>query len=237
MPTGGSGSGDGARRRGGGDQLIPRPQRWRPGPPAPWAPERLAPSVADIVGRIAGRMGSMAARWPADRAPATGSPSAVLVALAEGAAGAEVLLTRRSWELRHHGGEVSFPGGRIEDGESPAEAAVREAFEEVGLDPSLVTVHGELDHLATFASASIVPVVASLGSRPDLHPATGEVDRVLWVPLVELARADTFREEWWDRGESEWQVFFFELDDETIWGATARVLHQLLHVAAGDPPA
>ena len=66
-----------------------------------------------------------------------------------------------------------------------------------------------------------------------LHGRTSEVDRVLWVPLHDLTRPGTFREEWWHTPIGERPIYFFELDDETVWGATARVLHQLLRVAHG----
>jgi 8-oxo-dGTP pyrophosphatase MutT (NUDIX family) len=140
--------------------------------------------------------------------------------------------------MRNHRGEMSFPGGRMEAGESPAQAALREAWEEVSLDPALVTVHGELDHLATVVSKSyIVPVVASVAMRPALQPHPSEVDRILWVGLDDLMQPGTFREEWWHLGGDERPLYFFELDDETVWGATARIVHQLLRLAHGmDEP-
>jgi hypothetical protein len=66
-----------------------------------------------------------------------------------------------------------------------------------------------------------------------LHPAPDEVERILWVPLAELARPDTYREEWWGTPPLDRPLYFFELDDETIWGATGRMLHQLLRFAHG----
>ena len=80
--------------------------------------------------------------------------SAVLIALYAGEHGAEVLLTRRSMLLRNHKGEISFPGGRMDPGETPIDTALREAHEEVDLDPSLPTVVGELAHLNTVVSRS-----------------------------------------------------------------------------------
>jgi 8-oxo-dGTP pyrophosphatase MutT (NUDIX family) len=156
----------------------------------------------------------------------------VLIALFEGDHGAEVVLTRRAWHLRSHKGEVCFPGGRQDEGETAIETALREAHEEVLLDPADVLVIGELDHMATLASLShIVPVVGYLTSRPTLSAGTSEVDRIFTVPLVELLRPDTFREELWTRDERVFPVTFFELDDETIWGATARLLRDLLLLA------
>jgi mutator protein MutT len=161
-------------------------------------------------------------------------PSAVLVLLADdGAGNAGVLLTRRSTALRSHAGEISFPGGRIEPGETEVAAALREANEEVGLDPATVEVIGELDHLATVVSRSyIVPVVARAAVQLALTPHSSEVERVMWVPLAELARADTYRAERWGTRV----LYFFELDDETVWGATARILVDLLWRLGGVQP-
>jgi peroxisomal coenzyme A diphosphatase NUDT7 len=155
--------------------------------------------------------------------------SAVLVALADGPMGAEVLLTKRSMALRNHRGQVSFPGGRMDPGETPRQTALREAHEEVGLDPALVTFHGELDHLDTIVSRSyIVPLVASLTERVGLAPASVEVDRVMWVPMAELMRAGSYHAERWGEPPTDRVVHFFELDDETVWGATATILVDLL---------
>lgn len=159
-------------------------------------------------------------------------PSAVLIALYDGPHGAEVVLTKRSKRLSNHRGEISFPGGRMDENESPVETALREAHEEVGLDPDLVTVCGELGHLNTLVSRSyIVPVVARLEGRPTLRPSPAEVDRVLFVPLADLVRADTHREERWGKPPDDFPIHFFELDDETVWGATGRMLYQLLCLA------
>ena len=222
-----------SRWRGGGAQRIPRPQGWGYGDVAPWAGRVQALSVAEVVVAVA-RRGNIDRRAPDD----THRESAVLVALVDGPEGAEVLLTRRSQSLTSHRGEISFPGGRVDPGETFEAAALREAHEEVALDPAVARVRGRLDPISTMVSRSyIVPVVATLEARPALHPAVGEVDRIMWVPLAELTRADTFREEVWQVDGGSRSILFFELDDETIWGATARVLHQLLRVALGiDSP-
>ena len=156
-------------------------------------------------------------------------PSAVLIALADGDRGPEVLLTRRSMELRHHKGEISFPGGRMDPGETPLEAALREAHEEVGLEPDTVAPRGELVHLSTIVSRSyIVPIVATVREPVELAPASPEVDRVMWVPIATLADPDRYRSERWGRPPTDRLIHFFELDDETVWGATAHLLTALL---------
>ena len=167
-------------------------------------------------------------------------PSAVLVALRDGPHGAEVLLTRRSMHLRNHKGEISFPGGRLDEGETYEEAALREAWEEVAMPATSVEVVGRLLPLSTVVSLSyIVPVVGVMRDDPPLHPATSEVDRLFWEPLADLLVDGTYREERWGTPPLDRPIYFFELDDETVWGATARMLHQLLRVAhriAGPEP-
>jgi len=213
-----------ARRRGGA-QIIPRPPTWAPGDVPPPARHPLHVTVDDIERALAtaspGR--PIAPTFPDAR------PSAVLVALADGEQGAEVLLTRRSRALRNHKGEISFPGGRMDPGETPVETALREANEEVGLDPALVTVFAELNHLSTVVSRShIVPVVGRLPSVIPLGPASVEVERVMWLPLAELVRPDTCPSERWGASPTDRLLHFFELEDETVWGATAFMLVDLL---------
>lgn len=163
-------------------------------------------------------------------------PSAVLIALAEGASGAEVLLTKRAMHLNHHRGEISFPGGRMEPGEHPLDAALREAREEVGLDPRLVDPVGELEHLNTVVSRSyIVPLVAALEAPVDLAPTSTEVDRVMWVPVADLVRPGVHHAERWGRPPTDRIIHFFELADETVWGATAHLLVELIGRAVSRP--
>ncbi len=212
-------------RRRGGAQYIPRPATWCLGEIAAPAAHPLHRSVAEVVAAVAGSPGGqpLAPAFPGARL------SAVLVALADGDDGAEVLLTRRSMDLRHHRGEISFPGGRVDPGETPVEAATREAHEEVGLDPAAVSIVGEMDHLNTAVSRSyIVPVVARVVEPLPLRPTSPEVERVFWLPLAELVRPDTYRAERWGVPPTDRMIHFFELDDETIWGATATMLVDLL---------
>jgi 8-oxo-dGTP pyrophosphatase MutT (NUDIX family) len=224
-------------RRPGGRQIIPRPDDWSPGAPAAWPVDQPAPSVGTVVDRV--RDWSTRRHATVSEGPAFDNPrlSAVLAVVADGPSGPEVLLTRRSWELSSHRGEVSFPGGRLDDGETYAQAALREANEEVGLDAAHVRVIGRLSPLSTWVSRSfIVPVVAvadddvASAMRSGLSAMTMEVERVMWVPLSELMRSDTYHQELWQRGGDTLSINFFHLDDETIWGATARMLVELLRV-------
>lgn len=217
--------------RPGGQQTIPRPPVWEAvdAPLAVSAPLRITTDA--IVHALRDRD---VERIEVDFSGVR--PSAVLVVLADDEHGdAGVLLTRRSTKLRNHSGEMSFPGGRLDGNETAIEAALREAHEEVGLDPSVVEIVGELNHLATVVSKShIVPIVGRIASQLDLPPASSEVERVMWVPLAEFVRADTYRAERWTVPWGERVLYFFELDDETVWGATAFVLRDLFS-RLGDP--
>ena len=164
---------------------------------------------------------------------------AVLVALFEEDGQARVLLTRRAGHLRRNQGEVAFPGGRIEEGESPVEAALREASEEVSLDPSSVEVRADLSALSTISRPSAIqPVVGFLADRPAVRPNPDEVSEVFDVALSELSDPGVFREEMWTLPDgSEHPVFFFDVCDPPVWGATARVLKELLDVIGGPSAA
>jgi 8-oxo-dGTP pyrophosphatase MutT (NUDIX family) len=141
-----------------------------------------------------------------------------------------LVLTRRSSKLRSHAHQVSFPGGRIDPGERPLQAALREAQEEVGLDPASVRILGELSQLCTVANpAPITPFVAAIPGRPMLIPNPAEVERAFTVPLVELIEPEVYHEEVWAFPDgSERSMHFFELIGDTVWGATARMLRELL---------
>ena len=167
----------------------------------------------------------------------TRSASAVLAPIYEHDGEVWVVLTRRSWHLRAHRGEVSFPGGRQDPDETLWETALREAWEEVDLDRSSVERIGELDHLSTVTSRSfIVPYVGVRPGRPELTPNEHEVDAILHVPLSELLDPAVYRQERWGFGGVDRRIHFFELVGDTLWGATASIMVDFLNriTAEGD---
>ena len=221
----------------GGPQLIPRPASFRRGPGALWSrPGAVVPDhilVADVREALArrGPTPELPREVPGITLPGTSKrPAAVLCALFDEDGQCHVILTRRSSRLRSHTHQVSFPGGRIDRGETAVEAALREAHEEVGLDPATVDVFGQLSSLSTFANpAPITPFVAELRGRPSLRPNPAEVERAFSVPLIELTHPDVYSEELWKFPDgSEQPMSFFELVGDTVWGATARMLRELL---------
>ncbi|MBK5223108.1 MAG: CoA pyrophosphatase [Acidimicrobiia bacterium] len=213
----------------GGPQVIPRPSDWSEGAPAPWAhlPDSARhPSLAAIRATVVGTGTDLV--LPGN--PAHERSSAVLAAIYEDRGEPQILLTRRSWDLRTHRGEVSFPGGRVEPFDADMRAAaLREAHEEVGLAPELVEIVGRLDPLATMSSGSlIVPFIGVLPHRPLLRPDPREVAEIRDVPIAELLADGVYREEIWRREGTERAIWFFELEGDTVWGATASMLRQLL---------
>jgi 8-oxo-dGTP pyrophosphatase MutT (NUDIX family) len=220
----------------GGRQQIPRPSSVRPGPPAPWAElseQARRPSLDEVRRALA--VAPPPLLTDREHQPEQASPaSAVLAALYELEGEAVVVLTRRAQNMRSHRGEVSFPGGRQDPGEDLWTTALREAKEEVDLDPATVTHLAELDHLRTVTSQSfIVPYVATLPGPPELVAAPHEVELVLRVPLRELLSDGVYRQERWGIPPQDRPIHFFDLVGDTIWGATAAMLHNLLALVTG----
>jgi 8-oxo-dGTP pyrophosphatase MutT (NUDIX family) len=226
----------------GGPQIIPRPALVRAGPAAPWnRPDRPPPGPISLsavragLQRRRGGEGLEVEVWPAEvptsEVPA-GRPAAVLCALFDEAGEAQVVLTRRSSRLRSHTGQVSFPGGRLDAGETAEACALREAREEVGLDPSTVEVLARLSTVRIMANpAPVLPFVGALPGRPSLRPNPAEVERAFTVTLSELSDPEVYREEIWIYPDgTERSMYFFELIGDTVWGATARMLFELLDV-------
>jgi len=237
-------------------QVIPRPPTWRPGAPAPWAgvprSHRTGIGLERVLDALTtlGQRGAVPVGIGTDRvlgptilvnetnAPAVREVNAgVLAVLFEEEGESRLILTRRSSSMRTHRGEVSFPGGRLDDGEDPADAALREANEEIGLDAARVTTVGWIHPVLTMVSASLImPVLATVPARPHLVPNPHEVERVFDVSLHELADPAVFHEERWSipgrtilgSDDDSFPVWFFEVAGEMIWGATARMIHELL---------
>lgn len=216
----------------GGRQRIPRPPSARPGDPAPWA--GLAPAqrrfdLADV--RAAAATLPPPAHPPA---PAVARPAAVLVPIFETDGEARIILTKRPETMPSHRGEIAFPGGKLESERDASlqAAALREAQEEIGLDPATVEIVAELDRLTTVASRFVLtPFVGLLPGVPVLTPDRTEVVRAFDVPISELLDEGVYREERWDIPENlgaspgrDRAIHFYDLEGETVWGATARIL-------------
>jgi len=155
-------------------------------------------------------------------------PAAVLIALVSRRTGTHVVLTRRTDGLRHHGGQVSFPGGRIEPADRDAvAAAVRETGEELGVATTHITPLGFLDPLATITGFRVMPVVALLADHYVARPDPGEVADVFEVPLAFLLDPDNLDAPTIEVRGRPRHVLEYRYPTQRIWGATASMLLNL----------
>jgi 8-oxo-dGTP pyrophosphatase MutT (NUDIX family) len=154
--------------------------------------------------------------------------AAVLIPIVDGSA-PSLILTVRTETLPSHKGQISFPGGSIDPNDkSPIDAALREAHEELGIEPSKVEILGRLDTVPTFVSGYVIhPVVGWVRSRPTLMPNPAEVARVLEIPIDDLVE-DIRAAPGFSHGGRTFPTEAWIWHDNIIWGATARVLRLLL---------
>jgi 8-oxo-dGTP pyrophosphatase MutT (NUDIX family) len=169
--------------------------------------------------------------WKPGFAPDQARPAAALLLLFPVEGRDVILLTKRSPHLPAHAGQVSLPGGAVDPGESIEDAALREAEEEVGLARSAVGLVGRLTPLHIPVSGFVLhPVVGVAAARPPMRPEPGEVDRIIEAPVAHVL--DPARHHRVQRaiGAYEFEMPYFDLDGEQVWGATAMVLAEFAAV-------
>ena len=155
-------------------------------------------------------------------------PAAVLIPIIAGPDGATVLMTRRSDSLASHTGQIAFPGGRLDPGETAVEAALREAFEEVALDPARVEVLGVGDAYETGTGFLVTPVVGWLTAMPSTTPSPDEVAEVFEIPWDFLMDATNHSRDSYDReGQPRRWYWAMTHGQRYIWGVTAGIVRAL----------
>jgi len=174
--------------------------------------------------------------WDPGQVPADARPAAALALLYPRDGEPVLLLTVRGAGLPRHRSQVSLPGGAIEGAETPEEAALREACEEVGLDSRVVVVRGRLTPLHIPVSGYVLtPVVATTDAAPVLRPCAREVERLIEAPLAQLTGDHLLRVVRRERDGQTYEVPLFELGEDELWGATAMIVAELLSIL-GAPP-
>jgi 8-oxo-dGTP pyrophosphatase MutT (NUDIX family) len=160
-------------------------------------------------------------------------PAAVLLPVWLRPEGAVLVLTKRASHLKHHPGQIAFPGGKVDATDaSPEAAALREAREEIGLDPSRVRIIGTLPVHETVTGFAMTPFVGLMRGAFDPIPEAGEVEEVFTVPLAHVLAPDRFQIQG-RRWMGEWRRFYtVPWGPYYIWGATARILRGLAERAA-----
>lgn len=183
--------------------------------PGAAAQERLAPRPRRL--------------WIPGHVPESARSAAGLALLYPREEQAVLVLTVRGQALAQHGGQVALPGGAVEEGESIEEAALREAREEVGLEPGLVTVRGRLTPLHIPVSGfGLVPVVGTAEEPPALRPCEREVSRIVAAPIDALLDPRTLEVRRREIAGAVVEVPGFEIGGATLWGATAMIVSELL---------
>ncbi|MCZ6621720.1 MAG: CoA pyrophosphatase [Deltaproteobacteria bacterium] len=160
-------------------------------------------------------------------------PAAVLVPIQERSDGDYLVLTQRAEMLNSHSGQVAFPGGKIDlQDRGPLEAALRESQEEIGIDPSHVRILGQLDQVTAASNFLVTPFVGLIPSPYEFSLNQNETTAVFSVPVSVLMDprslwVDTTRYPGWD------PIYHFQYQEWDIWGATARIVKQLLELVYG----
>lgn len=162
-----------------------------------------------------------------------GKPAAVLIPIIEREQALTVLFTQRAKHLKHHPGQVSFPGGKQEASDRDLQhTALRETEEEIGISANLIDVIGSLPKFRTISRYEVTPFVSFVSPNFSLNLDENEVDNVFEVPLNHLLDQSQHLIHWVKRGEQRHPIYFIQWQDKTIWGATAAFVRLLSdHIA------
>lgn len=154
-------------------------------------------------------------------------PAAVLAPITERDGELEVVLTKRSDALRQHSGEVSFPGGRMDDTDDDIVfTALRETHEEIAIRPEDISVFGALMTMPTVTGYDVTMIVGEFESPYELVPNPAEIDTILHTPLALLPEVHRVEEREWNGYR--FPMHYYDVDGHVVWGATAFMLHTLL---------
>lgn len=159
---------------------------------------------------------------------ATAKEAAVLLLLSPCSGGCTITLTKRMRNLDHHGGEVSFPGGMMEEDDlTLRDTALRETYEEMGIDPYKIRILGVMDDELSRWGHRVTPYVGYTDA-PITNVHNTEVERVYQVPVSHFMRDDVFWTEKWLRNGGVRTVYFYRYKDDIVWGLTGRIINKFI---------
>jgi 8-oxo-dGTP pyrophosphatase MutT (NUDIX family) len=167
--------------------------------------------------------------WKPGEFPSDARIAAGLLLLYPGERGPSIALTLRASGLRRHAGQVSLPGGATDPGETLAQAALREAHEEIGVDPAAVRILGELTPVHVLVSGfTLHPIVGITHQRPSFAPAANEVESIVEVSIEDLKDASSIRKGTRTREGVAIEYPYFAVKGHQVWGATAMILGEFV---------
>jgi 8-oxo-dGTP pyrophosphatase MutT (NUDIX family) len=191
--------------------------------------ERLAGTLPGLEAQLRFMPTPPRTGWKPGEFPSTARTAAGLLLLYPGDRGPSIPLTIRASGLRRHAGQISLPGGATDEGETLVQAALREAHEEIGVDPARVRVLGELTPVYVLVSGfTLHPIVGIIDERPDFTPAAHEVEEVIEVSIDDLKDASNIRQGVRTREGVAIEYPYFDLRGSHVWGATAMVLGEFV---------
>lgn len=160
------------------------------------------------------------------------TPASVLIPLFYRAEQLWVLLTQRTQQVRHHKGQISFPGGKFEPATDMnlVETALRETWEEVGIKPEDVRLLGQMQPMPTITRFMVHPFVGLIPYPYPFQVNAGEIETLIEVPLYHLRNPQNRRQEQRQVGGRSYEIFYFDYQEFTIWGITGHLLHDFLNL-------
>jgi 8-oxo-dGTP pyrophosphatase MutT (NUDIX family) len=190
---------------------------------------RLAETLPGVQAQLKFAPNPTRPGWRAGHFPPDTRTAAALLLIYPHENGIAIPLTVRASHLARHAGQISLPGGATDEGETLSETALREAAEEIGVDPSAVRILGELTPVHVVVSGfTLHPIIGVTDTRPDFAPAPNEVDEILEVSLDDLRDASRIGRDIHIREGVAVEWPYFELLGHRVWGATAMVLGEFI---------
>ena len=191
--------------------------------------ERLAGTLPGLDAQLRFMPTPPRTGWKPGEFPSDARIAAGLLLLYPGEHGPSIPLTVRASGLRRHAGQVSLPGGATDPGETLAQAALREAYEEIGVDPAAVRILGELTPVHVLVSGfTLHPIVGLTHQRPTFAPAAHEVESIVEISIEDLKDASSIRQGTRTREGVAIEYPYFALKGHQVWGATAMILGEFV---------